>query len=385
MTLRKEGDCSLTMQLKELIKPPKALGFDPDHLQLAEALLQRGLADNLYSAAVAIVLRHGMIAAQTVLGQAQPAATPPIPTTLDTIFDMASVSKTVTAILLLQSVERGLLQLGQSVKSLLPEAENAPVGAVTLRQLATHTSGLPAWKALYQTKAPSALADILTTPLETEPGTKYTYSDLGYITLGEIVSRVNARPLDQLAHERIFAPLGMTRTGYNPAPELRSNIAATGHSRDREGQTNVGVVHDENAHGLGGVAGHAGVFSCAPDLVRYALALAYPASAAHFMLPPLLSVPTRHLAQRSQIANPAVGSHSIGWFTPPNGYLPRGDLLSDRAYGHTGFTGTLLLFDPEYDLSLILLTNRVISPSDGNAFLRLRWIYANIVAGALVG
>ena len=373
------------MQLKDLTKPPKALGFDAAHLALAEAHLQRGLADRLYSAAVAVILRHGMIAAQTVLGQAQPDAQPPITTTLDTIFDMASVSKTFTATLLLKSVERGLLQLGQNVKSLLPEAEHSPVGGVTVRQLATHTSGLPAWKALYQTKAPSALADILSTPLAAEPGTKYAYSDLGYITLGEILARIHGKPLSQLVNEYITAPLGMEHTGYNPATELRPSIAATGHSRDREGQTNIGVVHDENAHGLGGVAGHAGVFSCAPDLVRYVLSLAYPTTAAHFNIPPLLSLPARHLAQRSQIPNAEVGSHSIGWFTPPNGYLPHGDLLSERSFGHTGFTGTLLLFDPEYDLAIMLLTNRVVSPSDGTAFLRLRRIYVNTIAGALIG
>src|SRR5205823_5909484 len=123
--------------------------------------------------------------------------------------------------------------------------------------------------------------------------------------------------------------------------------------------------------------------SSAPDLIRFALSFQFPTVAAHLSIPPVLGLLARRLAQHSQIADREVGSHSIGWFTPPNGYLPQGDLLSDQSFGHTGFTGTLLLFDPVNDLAIILLTNRVISPSDGSRFLTLRRLFSNIVGGAI--
>jgi CubicO group peptidase (beta-lactamase class C family) len=297
---------------------------------------------------------------------------------LETIFDMASVSKPITATLLLQCVEQGQLNLGMTVAYLLPEAKEAPVGPVTLRQLATHTSGLPAWKPLYKTAAASALEDILTTPLETEPGTRYVYCDLGYILLGEILARVTGKPLDRLAQERIFAPLGMTRTAYCPDASLHPEIAATANCSWREGRILIGEVHDANAHSLGGVAGHAGLFSTAPDMARFGRALLNASSD----LPSILGPRARQLAAANQI-DPAIGGHSIGWFTPPNGMLPWGDLLSSQTFGHTGFTGTLLMMDPETDLILLLLTNRVYQPIEGSGVLRLRRLFANLVAGAI--
>jgi CubicO group peptidase (beta-lactamase class C family) len=371
------------MTIEDLVTPPRTLGFNPDRLRRLDTLIQQGIADRLYPAAAYLVLRHGLIAAHGAFGLRQPAANPPIACTLHTIFDMASLTKPVTATLLLQCVEEGTLHLGQRVLDHLAEAEKAPVGAVTLRQLATHTSGLPAWKPLYKTTEASVLADILTTPLEAEPGARYTYSDLGYILLGEILARVTKTPLDRLAQDRIFTPLGMDSADYRPDPRLRSQIAATANCPWREGKTLVGEVHDANAHSMDGVSGHAGLFSTAPDIARFALALWPAQMAAPFPLPMLLSPPARLLAARSQI-DPAVGGHSIGWFTPPNGMLPRGDLLSERAFGHTGFTGTSLVFDPEYDLILILLTNRVYMPGEGTGVLRLRRLFANVVAGAMV-
>ena len=162
-------------------------------------------------------------------------------------------------------------------------------------------------------------------------------------------------------------------------------IAATGHSRDREGETIIGIVHDENAHGLGGVAGHAGLFSTAPDICRFALALQYPASASHFGIPPVLGLAARRVSQQSLIENAHIGSNGVGWFVWPNPYLPLGDLLSHSSFGHSGFTGTLFLIDPEMDVTLILLTNRVYSPGDGAGVLKLRRQFVNVALGAIVG
>lgn len=370
------------MNLEALRANPEALGLDGERLKRMDALIEKGMADKWFPAATYIVMRHGMIAAQKAFGQAQPDTVPPVTTTMETIFDMASVTKPTTATLLLQCIEEGKAHLLQKVGDVLPEAEKAPVAGCTLKQLATHTSGLPAWKPLYKTKSPTILEDILTTELAAEPGTRYTYSDLGYILIGVILEKLTGKPLNVLARERIFAPLGMTRTGFLPDASLRSNIAATAHCPMREGKILVGEVHDSNAHALKGVAGHAGLFSTAPDMARFALALQRGTMAAHLALPRIVGPLARHLAQENQVA-PHIGGHSIGWFTPPNGMLPRGDLLSERTFGHTGFTGTLLMFDPQNDLILILLTNRVYSPQEGSGVLKLRRLVANVVGGAV--
>jgi CubicO group peptidase (beta-lactamase class C family) len=133
---------------------------------------------------------------------------------------------------------------------------------------------------------------------------------------------------------------------------------------------------------MGGVAGHAGMFSDIEDMTRYALALRYPETAKHLQIPPLLSHLTRPLTQENQI-EPSIGGHSIGWFTPPNGMLPRGDILSAKSFGHTGFTGTMLMFDIPSDLTLLLFTNRVYYPGENPESLRIRRLFANAVAGAV--
>lgn len=370
------------MNLEQIRARPAALGIDPQKLQRIDALLHKGIQNQWFPAATYLVLRHGMIAAHKAFGHARPDRNPPVPAKTDTLFDLASLTKPFTATLLLQSVEQGTLHLNQRVGDLLPDARNTPVAPCTLRQLATHTSGLPAWKPLYKTRAPSILHDILHTTLDAEPGTRYTYSDLGYILLGHILQHVHNTPLDQLLLQRICKPLGMKHTAFHLPPELHNNTAPTANCPMRPGQILVAQVHDANAHALNGIAGHAGIFSSAPDLARFALAIHRTALAAHLQIPNLLGPLARKLATENQIP-PHIGGHSIGWFTHPNPMLPRGDLLSERTFGHTGFTGTLLLCDPHNDLTLILLTNRVYAPGDGNPVLTLRRLCANILAGAL--
>jgi CubicO group peptidase (beta-lactamase class C family) len=368
------------LEIEAVVADVATLGFDAGRLQRLNALVERGVTEEMFPAAVYRVLRRGRIVAQGALGMAQPDASPLRPTTIETVFDMASISKPFAATLLLQCVERGDLHLGQPIGDFLPEAGDSPVAKLSLRQIATHVSGLPPWRPLYQGTG-SALMQICSTPLDHEPGTHYAYSDLGYILLGEIVARVGGKTLDALAQERIFTPLGMTRTAYCPPADWHPQIAATANCGWRKDQILVGEVHDANAHSLNGVSGHAGLFSNVPDLTRFALALQHPEVAETYGIPPVLAPLTRRLAQERQIA-PEIGGHSIGWFTPPNGMLPFGDLLSPRTFGHTGFTGTLLMFDPQNELTLMLLTNSVYTPKAG--LLTLRRHFANAVAGALI-
>ena len=364
------------MNIHDFCRPAKSVGLDSFRLSRVDTLLQDGIRDRLYPAATYLILRHGMIVAHGAFGIAQPDADPPRPATIDTIFDMASITKTMTATLLLQCVEEGRLYLDQELRHHVPEAEHTPIGAVAIRLLATHTSGLPAWKDVHTAHSP--LADILATPLESKPGTKYTYSDLGYILLGYMLERIMRMPLDNLAHDRIFAPLGMAYSGYRPAAALHGSIAAT--------TAPIGEVHDPNARGMGGVAGHAGLFSSAPDMLRFILSFRHPAIAARSGLPPILGPLARQLAQLRQ-TDAAIGGHTIGWFAYPSSFLPRGDLLSKDTFGHTGFTGTLLLFDPENDVTFLLLTNRVYYEAlhDGAAVVRQRRLLANVIGGAIMG
>ena len=370
------------MNLKDIMKPPVALGFRPEHLDRARELLEKGLKDELYSCAVYCVMRHGMIVAHGAMGNAQPDASPPIPARFDTLFDMASVTKSMTGAMIMQCVEEGKLRLSNTVGRLLPESEGKPLAKVTVRQIASHTSGLPSWLPLYKSKEP-VFDQILAAGLKTETGTQYTYSDLGYITLGKILERITGTTLDKLVQERICRPLGMKDSGYTPAPEFHPRCAATAHHVDGQTRMVIGDVHDENALGMGGVAGHAGFFSTAPDLARFALSYQFPTVASHLGIPPVLGTLAHKVATSIQ-CDPKVGSHGVGWFITPSGYLPSGELLSDKCYGHTGFTGTMIQFDPVNDLCIILLANRVVSKSDGSAFLSMRHPYANIIGGALI-
>ena len=366
------------MELKRA-EGKELIGFDVNRFRHARSLLEKGLEENLYSCASYCLMRGGKIFIDGAIGTAQPDSSPPVAAALDTIFDMASISKPITATLLLLSAERGELHLGMRVRDFLPEAEPAPCANLTLRQLATHTSGLPPWKALYENPNASALTQILATELETEPGTKYAYSDLGYILLGEILQRVTGTPLDKLAQSQIFDPLEMHDSGYRPDPVLHPRIAATANCPWRKDRILVGEVHDANCHGMGGVSGHAGLFSTAHDMASFATGT----FAAHASLPypKLLSRSAKRLMGESQIPA-SVGGHSIGCFTVPNGMLPRGDFLSELTFGHTGFTGTLIMHDPIDAITIILLTNRVHSVLDGVKFLRLRWLFANAVSSS---
>ncbi len=366
--------------LHDVSDEPINVGLEKEPLRRLDALCKSAIAEGWLPSAVYMVIRHGKVAASGAFGDPMPESVPRAPATLETLFDMASLTKPITAALLLQCVQDGEVHLGMRVSEFLPETADRPIASVTLRQLATHTGGLAAWKPLYSLSEGSIVERVMSFPLEVEPGTRYTYSDLGYILLGEIVSRVRGKSLDRAAREHVFDVLGMKNTDYLPVIAPGRSVAATANCGWRPGQTLAGEVHDANAHGMAGVAGHAGIFSTVNDMARFALAFREPSVAAPGSL--LLSPLATLLAQTNQI-EPSVGGHSIGWFTFPNGMLPGGDLLSRRCFGHTGFTGTSLLLDPEYDLQILLLTNRVYSPAEGGNVLRFRRRFANVVASAI--
>jgi CubicO group peptidase (beta-lactamase class C family) len=360
------------------LAPPEKIGLDPKRLTVADTLVQAGVDDKTFPAAVLLVARHGKIGHLKAFGTLSDGS----PTQTDTIFDLASCTKPHVATAMLTLVEDGKMVLGQTVGDFFPEAKGSPLEPLTIRQLATHSSGLPPWKPLYKITTGKAdiLAEIFRSSLTHPAGTHYAYSDLGYILIGEIVTRVSGMPLDQYTHARILGPLGMKDTGYLPAPTLRSRIAPTANEQSRPGESMVGVVHDGNAHSLGGVSGHAGLFGTAADLAIMASALVGNGQVSGHRV---LGMPTLRLVQHPQIPD-AVGGHSIGWFTPPNGMLPRGDCLDDTTFGHTGFTGTMIINNVSSGVVTILLTNRVMNPEDNGGTARVRRRVLNAVASGIV-
>jgi CubicO group peptidase (beta-lactamase class C family) len=310
---------------------------------------------------------------------------PPAPATVDTLYDMASVSKPVgCATAAMAMFERGLLHAHEEARSFFPEFTLPHWAGITVHHLLTHTSGLPDWTVAYKAGIGDlcALTAIFAESMKGAPGTRYEYSCLGYITLGKILERVSGEPLDAFDKREIYDPLGMTSTGFRrisstPPPDPGADIAATkGGDRDR-GKL-VGEVHDGNSSGIDGVSGNAGIFSTAPDMLRFGQMVLNGGTLDGTRVLSPLSV-RRMLT--SQI-DPSIGGHSYGFFTAPNGMHPAGDLLGEGSAAHTGFTGTSLLVHPGYGLVVVLLTNRVLC--EGAGHIRVRRLFHNAVAAAVI-
>jgi len=269
-----------------------------------------------------------------------------------TIYDLASLTKvvgTTTAVMIL--FDEGKLRLDDQVVKYLPEFAGGAKDQVTIRMLLEHRSGLPAGRDLWRlTETPEAArAAVLATPLFAPPGQYFEYSDLGADVLGFVVEAVSGQRLDQFLDERVFTPLGMTDTHFRPDVSLRGRIAPTELTPPR-GYPLRGEVHDENAFALGGVAGHAGLFSTASDLAVFAQMLLNGGSynGTRIVADSTVKLFTRRSA----------GTRALGWDTC-GGHGSCGKYLGANAYGHTGFTGTSLWIDPDREMFVVLLTNRV--------------------------
>jgi CubicO group peptidase (beta-lactamase class C family) len=226
---------------------------------------------------------------------------------------------------------------------------------VTVRHLLTHTSGLPAHREYFKTVQTrrDVVARALAEALEAEPGVKSVYSDIGFILLGEILERLTGRPLDPMASERIFAPLGMAGTMFHPAAELRARIAPTENDSEFRKRVLRGEVHDENAWVMGGVSGHAGLFSTAGDLAVFCQMLLNGGQYAHQRL-----LRRSTIAQFTAADSLSANTRALGW-NVPTPESSSGRYFSPRSFGHTGFTGTSMWVDPDKQLFVVLLTNRV--------------------------
>lgn len=359
---------------------PHRARLAPEGLRRVEALLDEGARDELYPGGVLWVSRGGVVALLHCVGHTDYSRQTPVDE--KTLFDLASVTKPVAmASSMLLLCQDGAVHLGMPVTDFFPERKLPHLKNVTLHHLLTHTSGLPPWKDMYskgQTRE-EAIDELFAIPLDHEPGEHYAYSCLGYIMLSLVLESVTGERVDTFARRRIFEPVGMLSTAYNPVAGEGVSIAATDHCPYRKRQLS-GEVHDGNAYALEGVSGNAGLFSSVEDLARFCHNIT-PWASMDGESP--FSLPVRRRMMANAIPE-RIGGQSIGWFMFPNDMLPAGDLVSKNAVGHSGFTGTAIVIDPDYELCAVLLTNRVCRDDDGLAFRHLRRRVFNAVLGCIV-
>jgi CubicO group peptidase (beta-lactamase class C family) len=299
--------------------------------------------------------------------------------TKDTTFDLASVSKVIaTATMAMILYERGLLDLETPVVAIVPEfaGSDSRRKDVTARMLLAHSSGLPAYDKLYQraSNKDELLSLAFTTKLTADPGARAEYSDIGFIILAALLERIADESLDRFCQREIFGALGMAHTMFNPPAGLRAAIPPTVDDRAFRHRVIQGEVQDENASVLGGVAGHAGVFSSATDMAVFATTMLQGGV-------PLVRPETLEIFARRETSPPAT-SRALGWDTPSSN-SQSGKYFSPRSYGHLGYTGTSLWIDPDRQLAVILLTNRTWPDCGNQAIKKIRPAFHDAVIEAL--
>ena len=333
-------------------KAPKAVGMSASRLQSIDRLVARGIKEGGYPGAAVVVGRKGAAVWEKGFGTLSWSKTSGAVDPGQTIYDLASLTKvvgTTTAMMIL--FDEGRLELDAPVSKYLPAFAGGHKDSVTIRHLLTHRSGLPAGRDLWRTaKNPQeARLMVIDAPLTCKPGSCYIYSDLGADVLGMVIETISGMGLDEFLQKRVFEPLSMTNTYFRPADSLRARVAPTEVMPPR-GYPLQGEVHDENAYALGGVAGHAGLFSTANDLAVFAQMMLNGGSYGDVRI---VADSTVALFTRR-----SAGSRALGWDTA-DGDGGAGRYLTQRAYGHTGYTGTSLWIDPDREMFVILLTNRV--------------------------
>jgi beta-N-acetylhexosaminidase len=351
------------------------------HAQFAavDALLEDFRARGAFPGGVLAVGHQGALVQLHAFGRLTYDADAPA-VTAHTLYDLASLTKVVaTTTMAMILVDEGRLDLDRPVYDFLPEFQGPGKEAVTIRHLLSHSSGLEATALLYkEVRGKAAFVErIQAMDLVYPPGSKSIYSDLGIILLGKILEQVAGQPLDTFVRERVFEPLGMRDTMFNPPAELRPRIAPTELDPWR-GRVVQGEVHDENAFAMGGVAPHAGLFSTAGDLARFAQMLLNGG-----VLDGRRIVSRETMGRFTHRAGIPSSDRALGWDMKSAEGSSAGTLFSPRSFGHTGFTGTSIWIDPERQLFVILLTNRVHPTRENQLIREARPAVADAVVRAL--
>ncbi|MEW5926598.1 MAG: serine hydrolase [Gemmatimonadota bacterium] len=354
---------------------PAEVGMSEAGLAKADAAIRAAVEAGTFPGAALAVGRRGRLVRLRGYGRL-PGGTGAVRAG-ETLYDVASLTKVAgTTAAVMALVDDGRLRLDAPVQRYLPGFTGRYKGEVNVRHLLTHTSGLPAGEWLYGSTSPAAaLRRAMRATLQARPGERMVYSDHGFILLGALVEEVAGEPVDAYLARRVYAPLGMQSTMYLPPSALRP-YTAPGASRSNQGHVLRGVVHDANAYRLGGVAGHAGLFSTARDLAVYSQTLLNGGSYG------TQRVYSPETVRRFTTVRTRVGNRAWGWDVPA-ARSSAGSYFSPRSYGHTGFTGTSIWIDPTQQLFVVLLTNRTWDDGSSAAMLNVREAVHDAVARSI--
>jgi CubicO group peptidase (beta-lactamase class C family) len=358
--------------------PPADANMSPGLNATLDSIMSTSISGGAAPGGVLAVGRYGRVVHMKGYGR-QDTAVSSAAVDENTMWDMASLTKviaTTTAAMMLE--ESGQLDLDRTVASYLPEFNAPDKAAITVRMIVTHRGGLEAFAALYKEfkGREQYLTQINARPLKSIPGTETVYSDWDMILMQFIIERITGMTLDRFVTDKVFAPLGMTSTMFTPdSVQFFARIAPTEIDTARGGLVH-GKVHDENAWAMGGVSGHAGLFSSARDLTIFCQMLLNGGeyNGVRIVKPATLA---RWTAPQSRTS-----SRALGWDTPSKG-SSAGNYFSARSFGHTGFTGTSIWIDPEKNLFVILLTNRVNPTRNNNRQVPLRKAVADAAQMAI--
>ena len=356
-------------------------GLKEEQLESIEGIIQEAIRAGKIPGAVVLIGNQGKVIYRRAFGH-RTIEPERWPMTEDTIFDLSSLTKVIaTTTALMQLVEKGKLRIEDPVVKYWPEFKVKGKSHITVRQLLTHYSGLrpgldlrPKWSGYKK-----ALQMVVSEKPISPPGTRFVYSDINFIILGELVCRISGLPLDVYCNEHVFKPLGMKDSCFRPSPALHDRIAPTQYQHGTSGKMLLGEVHDPTAYTMGGVAGHAGLFSTADDLSIFAQTLldGGTSKSLNILSPLMVEKMTTPQSPPNKTA-----LRGLGWDIDSPFTSNRGELFPVGSYGHTGFTGTSIWIDPVSKTYIIILTNRVHLNGKGESGPLYSQI-ATVVAAAL--
>lgn len=348
-------------------------------LNKVDLLIKKSISDTAFPGAVVLIWKDGEVIYNKGFGNFTYDENSPRVLT-NTIYDLASLTKVIaTTTAAMICYDRKLFSLDDYVVKYIPEFGQNGKDKITIKNLLLHNAGLTAWKKFYEycNSAEDVIKEIYSSAPEYEPGTKMVYSDLGFITLGKIIEKVSRKTLDVFCKDEIFTPLNMNSTFYNPNDSIKNLCAPTEIDNYWRMKTLQGEVHDEASAMLNGVAGHAGLFSTAEDISKLIAVLMQKGKLGkkEFIKSSTVDLFTMRYSDLS--------TRALGWDTKSEKGSSSGDYFSMKSFGHTGFTGTSIWADPEKNLFVILLTNRVYPTRDNFKLGKVRPELHNTVYKAL--
>lgn len=362
---------------------PESVGFSSDSLYKIDTIMHEAIFDSTFPGGVVTVLKDGVVAYQKRFGYETYKKLKPVYT--HDVYDLASLTKVMaTTSAMMKLVDEGKISLDDKISTYFPEFLEGKKSEITIRHLLLHNSGLPAFRIYVdELKTRQALVEaIKNEPLINDPGTTYKYSDLGFILMGEIVKEVTGKRLDQYVRQTFYAPLGMRSTHFNPQNAgkwIANRIPPTEKDTIYRHKTLQGQVHDERAYYMDGVAGHAGLFSSSSDIAIYTQMLLNKGSygGKQYLKP---STVTQFTDRQSTLVN-----RGYGFDRKDEKFSSAGSLTSEESFGHTGFTGTSFWIDPQRNLAVIILTNRVYPyRSYGKNISKIRAAVADAAVSSIV-